>query len=77
MADFLEWTLVERTKEEMMDLAPSNNLTLLKELKSDSTRINLFLELRKPVALRHDVGALEKIDAAEVDRPSVLSKVRG
>lgn len=76
MADFLEWTLVERTKEEMIALAPDSNLTLLKELKSDSTRINLFLELHKPIAPRHNVGTLEKINAAEVGRPSVLSEVR-
>lgn len=76
MADFLEWTLVERTQEEMMDLAPSNHLSLLKELKSDSTRINLFLELRKPAALRRDVGALGKVDAAKVSRSGLFGEVR-
>ena len=60
MADFLDWTLIERSSEEMWDLVPANNLSLLKELKSDSTRINLFLELRKQTALRSDVEAPEK-----------------
>ena len=76
MADFLEWTLIERSQEEMWDLVPSGNLSLLKELKSDSTRINLFLELRKQAALRSDVEAPEKVDAAELGRSGVLGEVR-
>lgn len=76
MADFLEWTLVERTREEMMALAPRDSLGLLKELKSDSTRINLFLELRKSAALSSDVGATEETDAAKVGRTGLLGEVR-
>jgi extracellular factor (EF) 3-hydroxypalmitic acid methyl ester biosynthesis protein len=76
MADFLEWTLEERSTEEMLDLVPTDNLSLLKELKSDSTRINLFLELRNPAALRRDVGALEENDAAKVGRPGFSGTVR-
>ena len=78
MTDFLEWTLVERTREEMMELAPSGNLRLLKELKSDSTRINLFLELRKPLAPRmSNVETPEQVDAAQVSRSGLLGAVRG
>ena len=76
MADFLEWTLVERDREEMLALAPADNLTLLKELKSDSTRINLFLELRHSPVRSDDVGALEEIDAAELGRSSLSGAVR-
>lgn len=76
MADFLEWTLVERDKDEMLELAPSDNLTLLKELKSDMTRINLFLELRKSVAQTDDVGTPEETDAAKVGRSRLSGKVR-
>lgn len=77
MEDFLDWTIIERSEESMMALAPVNNLTLLKELKSDVTRINLFLELRKPAALRSDVDAPEKTDATEVGRPGFSGTVRG
>lgn len=76
MADFLEWTLIERSEEEMLDLVPADNLSLLKELKSDSTRINLFLELRKSVALQRDVGAPKENDAAESGRSGLSGAVR-
>ena len=76
MSDFLEWTLVERNEHEMMELAPQNNLSLLKELKSDSTRINLFLELRKPEVHHRDVGTLEETDAAEDGGFRVSREVR-
>ncbi|MGJ8725140.1 MAG: methyltransferase domain-containing protein [Roseibacillus sp.] len=77
MSDFLDWTLIERSQEEMLDLVPTGNLTLLKELKSDSTRINLFLELRKPAAQTRNVGAPEQVDAAEVSRSRLSGEVRG
>lgn len=76
MADFLEWSLVERTTQEMMELAPADNLSLLKELKSDSTRINLFLELRNPAARSRDVGAPKETVTAQIGRSSVSGSVR-
>ncbi|GHC54412.1 methyltransferase domain-containing protein [Roseibacillus persicicus] len=76
MEDFLDWSIIERTEEEMLALAPTENLSILKELKSDVTRINLFLELRKPAALRSDVDAPEKTDAATNGRSSLSGTVR-
>ena len=77
MADFLEWVLIERTEEEMYDLVPTDNLSLLNELKSDSTRINLFLELRLPVANRNDVANGEKKLEVESNGRGVSREVRG
>lgn len=77
MSDFLEWTLIERTQEEMMDLVPKNHLSVLKELKSDSTHINLFLELTKSEALHRDVEPTHQSDTAEGHRPEVFGTLRG
>ena len=76
MADFLEWTLVERDREEMLNLAPQDNLTLLKELKSDSTCINFFLELQKSEVRHRDVAKPEEINAAQVDRSGISREIR-
>lgn len=77
MADFLEWVLVERNEEEMLELAPSENLGYVKELKSDSTRINLFLELHKLKFADRDVGESKKPKTAQGARSGVLKEIRG
>lgn len=77
MEDFLEWEIIDRSEDEMMALVPGEKLRLLNDLKSDVTRINLFLELQKPVARSTNVGATEKIDAAETSGSRVPSEVRG
>ena len=76
MADFLEWTLVERTEEEMMNLAPAEKSSLLKELKSDETQINLFLELRKSVVRSSDVEDTKEASTTQGAGSRVLGTIR-
>ncbi|MEM9080543.1 MAG: class I SAM-dependent methyltransferase [Verrucomicrobiota bacterium] len=78
MEDFLEWSIIHRTDEEMLELAGSRNLGDFKELKSDVTRINSFLELRK-AASGTDVTDVEATDAtthAQAVRRGISSEIR-
>jgi extracellular factor (EF) 3-hydroxypalmitic acid methyl ester biosynthesis protein len=75
MADLLEWNIIDRSEEEMLALAPSENLNSLKELKSDSTRINLFLELQKSAATARDAGAIKETEAENCARLGMVSQV--
>ena len=77
MEDFLEWDIIDRSEEEMLALVPSEKSELLKDLKSDITRINLFLELRKAVVRANDVSPNEVINESAGARPGVPLKVRG
>lgn len=76
MEDFLEWTIIDRSEEEMLELVPGERLGLLNDLKSDRTRINLFLELRKPVARSTNVDETKKTDAVKDAGFRVPSEIR-
>ncbi|MDP0489517.1 MAG: methyltransferase domain-containing protein [Verrucomicrobiota bacterium JB023] len=76
MEDFLEWSIIHRDVEEMLNLFTNENSSYSKELKSDSTEINFFLELRK-AATRGDVDKNQRL-AQPVRRGSGVSQeVRG
>lgn len=47
MEYILEWNLIYREDEGMLDLAPGEQERFVPELKRDTTGINLFLEIRK------------------------------
>lgn len=77
MEDFLEWEIIDRSEDEMLELVPDKKLRLLNDLKSDRTRINLFLELRKPVARSTNVDATKKTDATPDAGSRIPSEIRG
>lgn len=47
MEDLLEWSIIHRNSQEMLELGNSRIFGEFKELKSDVTSINWFLELRR------------------------------
>jgi len=47
MEDLLEWSIIHRNEQEMLELGSSKIFGKFKELKSDITSINYFLELRR------------------------------
>lgn len=77
MADLLEWEIIDRSEEEMLELVPEGKSKLLKELRSDITRINLFLELRKSAAQDDDSPANPATETVNSSGARVASEVRG
>jgi hypothetical protein len=45
MEYLMEWNLIYRSKEDMLDLVPADLATKRVEVKADSTGVNLFLEI--------------------------------
>lgn len=76
MADLLEWEIIDRSEEEMLELAPEGKSGLLKELRSDVTRINLFLELRKSAALEKNDQTHPTTEKHTSSRARMVGEVR-